>query len=330
MEQQQKIFEILRSGWKLVVMIMAVFLLLAIFLFLSFRVPDRNASAERFVISIGENRTQIANDLKNQGFIKNTFVFNFDSIFFGNINPGGYKISKSQNVWQIAGVLSKNPYMKWVVIPEGLRKEETAALIGKTLGWTSGGREEFINYAGPSSDYFEGVYFPDTYLIPVDEAPSDTAKKLIGKFQENFAPLSKAALDKNIKWTTALKIASIIQREAAGKNDMALISGIIWNRLDKKMELDMDSTLQYVRGDAGKGFWAPITVADKKTDSLYNTYLHTGLPPHPISNPGLSAIDAAVNPEQTDCFYYLHDNSEVIHCSETYAEQQQNVSKYLK
>jgi UPF0755 protein len=96
------------------------------------------------------------------------------------------------------------------------------------------------------------------------------------------------------------------------------------------MPLDMDSTLQYVSGDVGQGFWAPISVSDKKTDSPYNTYLHTGLPPHPISNPGLSAIDAAINPEKTDCFYYLHDNSGVIHCANTYSEQQQNVEKYLK
>ena len=322
--------EILKSKYKLVIIGAIIILALIIFLGLSFLVPERGALPERFIVSIGENKTQVASDLKSQEFIKNTLIFDVISIFFGKINPGGYKISKSENVWQVVMALSKNPYMKWVVIPEGLRKEEIANMLSKTLGWNDTGKKEFIDYASSQSNYFEGVYFPDTYLIPIDEAPTDTAKRLIAKFQENFAPYAKEAIVQNIKWTTALKIASIIQREAAGKNDMALISGIIWNRLNKNMPLDMDSTLQYVRGDVGQGFWASISVSDKKTDSPYNTYLHTGLPPHPISNPGLSAIDAAINPEKTDCFYYLHDNSGMIHCSNTYSEQQQNVEKYLK
>jgi UPF0755 protein len=319
------------SKYRLIIILGAVILsAFLIFLFFLAAAPNKNASPERFVISIGESKVQIANDLKNKGFIKNIFVFDAASVFLRTIEPGGYKISKAENVWQIIGVLSKNPYLKWITIPEGLRKEEIANILSKNLGWDSVQKKEWADYTNSSPDYFEGVYFPDTYLIPVDETPTDTAKRLVAKFKEKFAPYNKEALVQNIKWTTALKIASIIQREAAGKNDMPLIAGIIWNRLDKNMKLDMDSTLQYARGDKGQGFWAKVTIADKKIDSPYNTYLYIGLPPHPISNPGISAIEAVLNPEKTSCFYYLHDNSGIIHCSDTYKEQQQNVNKYLK
>jgi UPF0755 protein len=70
-------------------------------------------------------------------------------------------------------------------------------------------------------------------------------------------------------------------------------------------------------------------VADKKIDSPYNTYIHTGLPPHPISNPSIDAIKAVLNPATTDCMYYLHDKNHVIHCAVTYAEQEANITQYL-
>lgn len=297
-----------------------------------FQAAQFNAEPERFVVSL--NSGESAGDLlKSQGFIKNNFGFGLASLLrgVGTVKPGGYKISKSQTLWQIAGVLAKDPYMKWVVIPEGLRKEEIADLLSKNLGWSEEEKSKWINtYTVMDYDHAEGVYFPDTYLIPTDEAPLDVAKRLRAKFEEKFAPYAKETVAENIKWTTLLKVASIVQREAAGKDDMPLVSGIIWNRLLKNMKLEVDATLQYVRGDTGNGWWAPITVAEKQIDSSYNTYKYTGLPPHPISNPGLSAIEAALHPTKTTCLYYLHDNSGVIHCSDTYDEHLSNIQKYLK
>jgi UPF0755 protein len=123
----------------------------------------------------------------------------------------------------------------------------------------------------------------------------------------------------------------LIQREAAGKDDMALISGVIWNRLLNDQPLEIDATIQYARVNDGSGWWAPIKASDIDTiDSAYNTYKNTGLPPTPISNPGLDAIEAALNPEETECFYYLHDKDRQIHCSKTLEEHEANVEKYLR
>jgi UPF0755 protein len=312
--------------------IIVAVLILGYFLF--FSAPQRGANIETFSVSPQSSIGQVANKLKSAGFIKSNLAFDF--VFLGisktrEVSPGGYQISKSMNVFEITQILSSPPYLKWIVISEGLRKEEIAAILQKNLNWSDDQKNEWINVdTNQSTDYFEGVYFPDTYLIPVDESPANVAQRLISKFEEEFDPYAKQATAQNIKWTTAIKIASIIQREAAGKSDASLISGVIWNRLLQGMKLGMDATVQYARGDTGNGWWAPVTVADLKIDSPYNTYKYSGLPPHPISNPGIVAINASINPQKTDCLYYLHDSSGEIHCSATYQGHLKNIQTYLK
>ncbi|MFA6270230.1 MAG: endolytic transglycosylase MltG [Candidatus Paceibacterota bacterium] len=310
-----------------------VITILAAFLYLIFfQTAESQAEPERFVMPLKSDQTAFGL-LKSQEFIKNNFGFGIASLLrgLGGVDPGGYKISKSMTAWQIAGILNQEPYMKWVVIPEGLRKEEIADLLTTTLGWSEKEKSDWINtYTAMDFDHTEGVYFPDTYLIPVDESPLDVAKRLRAKFEEKFAPYAKEALAEDIKWTTLIKLASIIQREANGHDDMPLIAGILWNRLLKNMKLEVDATLQYARGDKGDGWWAPITPAEKQIDSPYNTYKNTGLPFHPISNPGLSAIEAALHPTSTNCLYYLHDSSGEIHCSDTFEGHKQNITNYLK
>lgn len=296
--------------------------------------PQANEAPERFVVSLGESKSQAVRDLSNQGFVKSEMGIGLALLLEGNsaINPGGYKISKSTNAFQVASVLSQPPYMEWVAVPEGLRKEEIADLLENSLGWNDDTKNQFLNAYQTlgGKDYQEGVYFPSTYLLPIDENGEQIAERFITQFNESFAPFASEAAAQNVKWTTALKIASIIQREAAGTSDMALISGIIWNRLLKNMPLDIDATVEYARGNAGNGYWAPLSVSDLKIDSPYNTYLHAGLPPTPIANPGIAAISAALHPATTPCLYYLHDPSKIIHCANTYAEQELNVQKYLK
>lgn len=317
------------------VAIAAVFIVGAIIVyFILFGAPQEGAGLEQFVVSQNLNEIQIIQKLESDGFIKNPWAFGLVLSFKGwnnKIAPGGYEISKGMSAWQVAAVLTSEPYMKWVVVPEGLRKEQIAGILAEKLGWSEAEKEQWISVdTTTNSDYFEGVYFPETYLIPKDETTLEVAKRLQAKFQEVFAPYSQEALKQNVKWTTVVKIASIIQREAAGPSDMPLIAGILWNRLDQNMKLDIDATLQYIKGEDGQGWWSQITVADKKIDSPYNTYLYKGLPPHPIANPGLDAIKAVLYPAKTDCLYYLHDPAGVIHCAKTYAEHLQNIDKYLK
>jgi UPF0755 protein len=291
--------------------------------------PPLPIGTDRFIVFLSDTSDAISSNLLNGGYITDATVFT-NLIGKKTIAPGAYKISNTMTSSQLLQVLSGKPYMKWVLIPPGLRKEEIAALLAPVLGWTKKQTTEFITKDTTiKPEDVEGVYAPNTYLIPVGEKPADVATRLIDQFNENFASYLSQFSAKDIKWTSALTLASIVQREAANTTDMPLVAGILWNRLNQGMQLDVDSTLQYARGNTGSGWWAPITVADKKIDSPYNTYIHTGLPPHPICNPSIDAIVAVLNPTTTDCMYYLHDKNHVIHCAVTYAEQEANIAQYL-
>lgn len=324
------------------VLILASLILVVIFGGLSvayqslFSAPQKIAGVELFTTPVSSvDTTNVVKRLKDNGFIRNSWAFNLALSRTGkDIESGGYKISKSMNVWELARTLTSPPSLKWVVIPEGLRKEEIGERLAKVLGWDEKQLHDWTyTYTAMDYDHLEGVYFPDTYLIPVEENGLDVANRLRRRFDEKFAPYMTKFLKQNVKWTTALKIASIVQREAAGKEDMPLIAGILWNRLLKDMKLEVDATVQYARDDRDNlttGFWKPISPADKEIDSKYNTYKYTGLPPFPICNPGLDAIDAVLNPAETDCLYYLHDSNRQIHCAKTYQEHLANIEKYLR
>jgi len=295
----------------------------------------RETEAGIFTVGLQASQEQVIENLSEQGYFRSPLGFGIALSRTGKtVEPGAYHLNKNMNAWEVAKTLTSTPYMKWVVIPEGLRKEEIGERLAKTLGWDEKQLHDWnYTYTAMDYDHLEGVYFPDTYLIPVDESGLDVANRLRRRFDEEFTPYMTKFLKQDVKWTTALKIASIIQREAAGKEDMPLIAGVLWNRLLKNMRLEVDATVQYARDDRDNlttGFWKPITPADKEIDSKYNTYEYTGLPPFPISNPGLDAIDAVLNSAETDCLYYLHESNRQIHCAKTYKEHLVNIEKYLK
>lgn len=236
------------------------------------------------------------------------------------------------NAWQVMKKITGKEDLVWVTIPFCARKEQTGEKLANALGWDKENLNKWNTaYAKTKSEYFEGVYYPDTYLLPVDESGAQIAERFINRFNEYFAPLADKFTAKNIKWTTGLKIASLIAREAGGAEDMKLISGIIWNRLNEGMPLQIDATMQYTLGKNKDGnWWGNIVLSEKRKDSPYNSYLYKGLPPTPICSPNIDAIEAALNPEETDCLFYLHDGDKQIHCARTYKEHIKNIEKYLK
>ncbi len=223
-----------------------------------------------------------------------------------------------------------NPYIRYVRIPEGLRKEQVADIYSKTLAWNDQDRKDFLS----TNNSIEGYYFPTTYIFPVDASGESVKNKMTQTLEKKVATITKKGnytINKEkINIDTALKIASLIQREAAGKHDMNLISGIIWNRIWMGMSLDIDATLQYAKGNKEDGWWPQPLSKDKFIDSPYNTYQNKGLPPTPIANPGLAAIAAAYNPQKTSCIFYFHDSKRKIYCSKTYDEHKRLIELYLK
>jgi UPF0755 protein len=222
-----------------------------------------------------------------------------------------------------------NPYVKVVRVQEGLRKEEIAENIGDRLGWSEEEKQEFLKiHLAQNTIDLEGMYFPKTYLINETVEPTEVSAQMLEEFEKEVGKIEEGVKDQIINRDTALKIASLIQREAAGKHDMRLISGIIWNRLFLGMNLQIDATLQYVKGSEEEGWWQRVYPEDKKLESEYNTYLNPGLPPGAIANPGPAAIAAAYNPLPTKCLFYLHDKNRKIHCSPNYEGHKRNIEIY--
>jgi len=291
--------------------------------------------AEQWVLIVPQQNAEfdVPAELKKLGLIKNESAFRLfmDITAVGkSVVPGGYRLNTSMPAWVIAEKITDTPQFFWVTVREGLRKEQIGELLGTTLGWTPEQENEWNAFNADSAEYREGVYFPDTYLLPTDEPVPLVAKRFLDNFNTKFAPYVDKFTAKNIKWTTALKIASLIERESGGDSDKALIAGIIWKRLDIDMRLEIDATLQYIRGNSEDGWWPRVVPQDKYLESPYNTYRNKGLPPGPISNPGLAAIEAVLNPEETDCIFYLHSSDREIHCAVTYQEHLENIDTYLR
>lgn len=237
--------------------------------------------------------------------------------------------------WQDLASLSfyenlANPSVRIVRVVEGLRKEEVADVVGNKLGWDQTQKNQFINSPlalAQTGGSGEGYFFPKSYLMLKSDSPQIIGQMMFSEFKKQVKTIIKPKTTLIINENTAVKIASIIQRESGGKSDMRLISGIIWNRIFKGMKLQMDATLQYAKGTS-TNWWPTVLPADTKIASLYNTYIYPSLPPSPIDSPGLDAISAAYNPQTTSCIFYIHDRSGIIHCSATYQGHLNNITKY--
>ena len=229
---------------------------------------------------------------------------------------------------EIVEALTKGTADLWITIPEGWRREEIAESLAKQE-LEAFDKELFLELSAAD----EGKLFPDTYLVP---RQADT-RLLYSLLTNTFERKIILGLEDEIEasphdFEQVLVMASILEREAQGYEDMRHVAGVLWKRLEIGMPLQADATLQYVKGysPTQKSWWVPPTSEDKKLQSPFNTYLNPGLPPKPIANPGLEAVKAALNPVETDDLFYIHDRTGQIHFAETLDEHNANVQKYLR
>lgn len=293
--------------------------------FYQFSAPQKTTETEKITINLTTTEVELIPKLKEQGYIRSEWAFSFvlkRKGWQGKIEPGGYMVSKGMNAWDLGDTLVNHPYQKWVVIPEGLRATEIAEKLQKELNLSNLAKGEFL------VETHEGYLFPDTYLLNLDYTGVDAARRMKSQFDEKTADLSKEAAGKNIRNDTLIILASLVQREAANEEEMPLIAGVIWNRWLKDMPFQIDATIQYALGGPGN-WWPVIKPEDYKLDSPYNTYIHKGRPPSPICNPGLAAINAVINSEDSEYLYYLHDGEGQIHLAKTYEEHLKNIGQFL-
>lgn len=275
-----------------------------------------------------------ARALADQGLIKSAFAYRWLATKLEKglePEPGGYTFRGRLWAWQVARRLARAPDHRWVKTFGCLRREQVGEELARVLGWDEQARQQWGGIYPPNSVFWEGMYFPDEYLFSLEVTPKQIAEQFFARFEESVKPLESQRHRSGMDWPEVIKIASLVQREAAGENDSGLIAGIIHNRLDRGMKLQIDATMQYTLGQRADGsWWGPVDLSQKWTDSPYNSYLYGGLPPTPICSPGLPAIRAALEPEKTDCLYYLHAPDKSIHCAATYAEHKENIARYLQ
>lgn len=294
----------------------------------------RSESKPTEVVYMPEDATsiEILDELYSRGFIQNklSLLLLKAQVALGtDIEPGGYEVAHKMGALALYARLV-NPEYKYIRVEEGLRQEEIAMLIGEKLEWEDSKIDRFAsNLPYCTLSKGEGRLFPGTYAIHKDEVISVIKEEMEQNLLLSVEEITSYDDVDHIDLDKVLTIASLIQREAAGKHDMRLIAGIIWNRIFTGMPLQIDATLQYVKGDEDL-WWPQVHPKDKYLDSPYNTYQNKGLPPGPIASPGPAAIAAVLDPSATDCLFYLHDKRRNIHCSSTYEGHKQNINYYLR
>lgn len=289
-------------------------------------VNDSDTAKRTFTINNGENVREIANNLKEEGLIKDSVIFYLVIKQLGmdeKIQAGDFLLSPSQSSFDIARALQTGTNDAIVVIPEGKRAEEIADILEETTStYEESWRAALVKH--------EGYLFPDTYFFPTDA----TIETIISTMRDNFDKkynslegLSSTSLNQD----EIVTIASMVEREARHAEDRPMVASVILNRYEIGMKLDIDATIQYALGfQANEDRWwkEGLTLSDLKLNSPYNTYLTSSLPPTPISNPGLAALQAVVAPAETNYLFYISDNSGNNHYATTNEEHEENKAKY--
>jgi UPF0755 protein len=292
----------------------------------SLPVNPLDKSPKIFIIKKGEGVREIANNLKTQGLIRDPIVFflltkekGLDKL----IQAGDFRLNSSMTAGQVAESLTHGTLDIWITIPEGLRAEEIALLLQKQM-------PEYKNYWNATLNQNEGYLFPDTYLLPRDAKVDQIVTILKNNFQIKYDSVSSIKTT-NLTQAQTIIVASIIEREAVFDSDRPLVASVIMNRLNLGMALGVDPTIQYAVGydPVSKSWWKKdLTIDDLAINSPYNTRKVAGLPPTPISNPGISAIKAALNPDESDYLYYFSDIKGHLHFAKTLQGHQENIKKY--
>jgi len=278
-----------------------------------------------FTIEPGESVTQIASRLQSEGLVRDAQLFRLYlrySKLDSGVEAGQFTLKKTMTIPQIAQALQsgKRGDELTLTIPEGRRIEEVVALVAQQtpisattfLSLTRDARPWAAQYPFlaelPPGASLEGYLFPDTYRLPKDVTAADAVARMLANFDRRVTPAmrDKLAAQKRTLFQ-AVTLASIVERESAAAQERPVIASVYSNRLKTGMALDADPTVQYAMASAKKQapWWPQLTQEDyRSVKSPYNTYLNPDLPPGPIASPGLSSIQAAIEPAQTNFYFF--------------------------
>ncbi len=304
--------------------------IIAIIFYMSFwSAPKDFPVGSIFDLKSGQTLPMISDNFIKSKIIKSDFWFkSFVYIFSlgrATIIEGDYALYKKQGVltmaWRVShGRLNIVPVR--ITIPEGINSFEIADILFNNF--PSFDKNIFLNLI--KKENLEGYLFPDTYFFMPNMTEMEITKLMNNNFNEKIKEVSTDIKNFGKSESDIIKMASILEEEGRTIETREIIAGILWRRISIGMALQVDSSFKYINGKTT----ATLTAEDLKIDSPYNSYTHRGLPPTPISNPGLEAIKDAINPTKTPYMYFLTDKDGNMHYAVTFEEHVVNKLKYLK
>jgi len=310
----------------------------AVYVWVSMARPYKNFPSEGVFVTVphGASRRMVSRILKHEGVIRSALVFEL----YCRRHPrrtlvaGDYFFDRAVTGREVFDTLANGRvYVKSVTIPEGYTMAEIAALLERE-GLVS--HEEFFAAAqdtslvsdlAPRARNLEGFLFPATYPFAHHTAPQDAVAAMVRQFREVWTRLSAETGTSGRSVEEVVTLASLIEKETPQAEERPLVAAVFLNRLQYRRPLQCDPTVLYALQLAGRS-GGPLTTRDLQFDSPYNTYLHTGLPPGPIANPGEASLRAAAAPAKSDFLYFVANTQGGHFFSRTLAEHNRNVRRY--
>lgn len=310
--------------------------------------PSNDSAITSVTIKPGESVAQIGSDLERAGLIRNNLVFRVFvrlSGFETKLQAGTFNLPKNLSMKDLTYRIARGTTDQKITTLEGWRIEEVAEYLESKHILS---KEEFLDAA--SNDRFsydflpqpsgnldqpyrrlEGYLFPDTYDIAAQTSADDIIKRMLDNFGSRVDPKMRQAATKNgISLADTITLASVIEREAKTDTDRQLVAGILLKRLKTPgWKLESDVTVQFAVGRSGNWWPKNLTQDQLGTNSPYNTRKVDGLPPTPIDEPSLSSINAVINQQPSDYWFYLAGKDGQVHYAKTIDEHNQNIAKYL-
>lgn len=278
----------------------------------------------------------IANELQHDGVIRSSSAFLLLHYIkgLGSLKAGEYKFDAPANAMEVRRrILKGDVYYHTVTVPEGYNIYDIANVVEQAgLGTAADfltavkGDLFLIHDLDPNATSLEGYLFPDTYHFTRIDTAHEIAAGMVRRFRQEG---QKIGLARRGDVHRIVTLASIVEKETAVPEERPLVASVYYNRLDKNMLLGADPSVVYAALLAGR-YRGTIYQSDLQYDSPYNTYMHSGLPPGPIANPGAASLEAAMHPASTDYLYFVSDNNGHHRFSRTAQEHERNVAAYRR
>jgi UPF0755 protein len=251
-----------------------------------------------------------------------------------HLKAGLYQLNAQMSLWDVLTTLSQGKSeLSALKVPEGYTAEQIAQALEK-IGPGSGAdflkaaqNQETLKSLGIVGPTAEGFLFPETYRVPLGAGSDELVQLMVHQFWNVVGPnFQSRCQELGLTPYRAVILASIVEKEAHNADERPIIAGILYNRLHQKMRLQVNATLNYVLET--KHAW--MTTNQLSTQSPYNTYMHRGLPPTPICNPGAASLKAVLEPANVSYLYYVSAGDGSSLFATTFEEHKKNVIQAMK